>query len=62
MQTKQNNTIIYLPSGINASERWEAVEYALRQIGITDIRPAPMPAQTFQPKPAHPVLLSSVEI
>jgi hypothetical protein len=43
MQTKQNNTIIYLPTGPNASERWEIVAAALRMAGIRDIRPAPIP-------------------
>jgi hypothetical protein len=62
MQTKQNNTIIYLPSGPDASERWDMVAAALRAAGVRDIRPAPMLVQTFQPRHVRPVLLSSVEI
>jgi hypothetical protein len=62
MQTKQNNTIIYLPTGPNASERWEIVAAALRMAGIRDIRPAPIPCQQYTPRLARPVLLSSAEI
>ena len=62
MQTKQNNTIIYLPIGPDANERWEIVAAALRAAGIRDIRPAPMPSQQYTPRHARPVLLSSVEV
>jgi hypothetical protein len=62
MQTKQNNTIIYLPTGPDVNDRWEVVAAALRAAGIRDIRPAPMPCQQCTPRLARPVLLSSVEI
>lgn len=55
-------TVVYLPCGPDANERWEAVEDALRAAGITDIRPAPMPAQNFVPRQLRPALLSSAEI
>jgi hypothetical protein len=56
------NTVIYLPTGIDANERWEMVAASLRAAGITDLRPAPMPAQNYTPRHARPVLLSSVEV
>jgi hypothetical protein len=62
---KKQNTVIYLPHGIDANERWEAVEDALRAAGITDIRSAPMPCQQYAPRQmrsARPVLLCSVEV
>lgn len=43
MLNKQN-TVIYLPTGIDANTRWEIVAAALCSVGITDIRPAPMPS------------------
>ena len=62
MRTNKN-TVIYLPKGVDANERWETVEGALRAAGITDIRPAPMPAQTFVPRQLRAqVLLSSAEV
>jgi hypothetical protein len=62
MPVKQNTTI-YLPAGDDATmERWLVVAAALRAAGIRDIRPAPMPAQTYQPRHARPALISSVEI
>lgn len=61
----QKTTIVYIPRGIDCNERWEAVEDALRVAGISDIRPAPMPAQQFQPRHARqslPVMLCSAEV
>jgi|1185.fasta_scaffold2062181_2 hypothetical protein len=64
--SKQNNTIIYLPEGNDATiDRWQVVAAALRAAGITDLRPAPMPAQQFRPKhlrSASPSLICSAEI
>jgi hypothetical protein len=65
MQTKQNNTIIYLPTGPDVNDRWEVVAAALRAAGITDIRSAPMPCQQYAPRQmrsARPVLLCSAEV
>jgi hypothetical protein len=56
------DTVIYLPQDDDANERWRVVAASLRTAGITDIRPAPMPAQSFTSKYARPVLLSSAEI
>lgn len=61
MRTKQN-TIIYLPGGLDATDRWAVVAAALKAAGVHDIRPAPLPAQAFQPRHARPVLLSSREV
>lgn len=58
---KQNNTVIYVPV-IDGNERWAMVAAALRAAGISDLRPAPMPTQQFQPRHARPVLLSSAEV
>lgn len=59
---KKQNTVIYLPLDEDATDPWQMVAAALRAAGITDLRPAPMPAQQFKPKHARPVLLSSVEV
>jgi hypothetical protein len=56
------NTVIYLPTGPDASEHWNIVAAALRAVGVTDIRPAPMPAQSFQPRHARPQHITSAEI
>lgn len=61
MSAKQN-TVIYLPLDEDATDRWAMVAAALRAAGITDLRPAPMPAQRFQPRLARPVLLASAEV
>ena len=58
----KTNTTIYLPLDEDATDRWVMVAAALRAAGITDLRPAPMPAQRFQPHHARPVLLSSTEV
>lgn len=55
-------TVVYLPQHDDANDRWEMVAASLRAAGITDIRPAPMPAQNFQPRLARPLVLSSVEV
>jgi hypothetical protein len=60
MQAK--TTTIYLPLDEDASDRWAMVAAALRAAGITDLRPAPMSAQSYTPRHARPVLLSSVEV
>jgi hypothetical protein len=65
MQTKQNNTIIYLSSSPDTSERWDIVAAALRTAGIRDIRPAPMPSLAFTPRHARqslPLMLCSAEV
>lgn len=58
----QRTSVIYLPSGPDASERWEVVAAALRAAGISDIRPAPMPAQTYTPRMKRPTFISSMEV
>lgn len=58
----KTNTTIYLPLDEDANERWQVVAASLRAAGITDIRPAPMPAQQYQPRHARPILLASVEV
>lgn len=60
MLNKQN-TVIYLPTGIDANTRWEIVAAALRSVGITDIRPAPMPSRPARKMSASP-LLSTLEV
>ncbi|UEM08160.1 hypothetical protein JL101_036310 (plasmid) [Skermanella rosea] len=57
-----DTTIVYLPQDGGASDRWATVAAALRAAGISDIRPAPMLAQEFQPRAAHPALLRRVEV
>jgi hypothetical protein len=55
------NATIYIPSGPDASARWQAVESFLRAAGFSDIRPAPMPSQSFQAlqdRGALPILIS----
>jgi hypothetical protein len=59
----KNDTTIYLPLGFDASTRWAIVANALREAGISDIRPAPIPSRPSQPPvPTAPVIVSSVEI
>jgi hypothetical protein len=51
-----------MPIGPDASEHWQIVRGALEDAGITDIRPAPMPAQNFIPRQlrrSHPLLCSA---
>ncbi len=48
MQSK--NIPIYLPCGIDASERWAVVAASLRLAGFTDIRPAPIDSMTYRPR------------
>jgi hypothetical protein len=60
MQAK--TTVIYLPCGPDASERWEIVAASLKAAGITDIRPAPMPSLQFLPRHERPALISTREI
>lgn len=57
-----DTTIVYLPHDGSASDRWATVAAALRAAGICDIRPAPMPAQQFQPRASRPALLRRVEV
>jgi hypothetical protein len=65
VSTKQN-AIIYLPSSEDTSdERWDIVANALREAGISDIRPAPMPSMAYQPRQRRQrlsVLLCSAEV
>lgn len=58
----KKNTTIYLPLYDDATDRWAMVAAALRAAGISDLRPAPMPTQQFQPRHTRPVLLSSAEV
>jgi hypothetical protein len=55
---------VYVPQPDNAidAEKWDIVAAALRAAGVTDIRRPPPPAQSYQPRHARPVLLSSAEI
>jgi hypothetical protein len=62
MSDNMKNAVIYIPTGPDASERWDMVAAALRAAGVKDIRPAPMPTQQFQPKHARPAFISSAEI
>lgn len=50
----KNDTAIYIPTGPDASERWDIVAAALRAAGFHDLRPAPMPAQSYTPRHARP--------
>jgi hypothetical protein len=60
---KKQNTVIYLPTGDDASERWIIVREALEEAGISDIRPAPMPCQQYMPRQLRaPVIVRSVEV
>lgn len=60
MKTDMKNAVIYIPSGPNVSPSWEAVRGALEAAGVKDIRPAPMPVQSFAP--ALPVMFRSGEV
>ena len=62
MPKNLNATTVYMPLDDEANDRWAMVAASLRAAGITDIRPAPMPAQKFQPRLARPLILSSAEI
>ncbi|MGF7213039.1 hypothetical protein GGE65_007675 [Skermanella aerolata] len=55
-------TTVYIPSGPDASERWDIVAAALRANGITDLRPAPLPAQNYKPRLSRPDFISAQEI
>jgi hypothetical protein len=57
----KNDTVIYLPTGFDASTRWAIVANALREAGVTDIRPSPMPQRPVR-KIQAPVLLSTMEV
>jgi hypothetical protein len=59
MQSK--TTTIYLPLGLDANDRWEIVAAALRSVGITDLRPAPMPTSPVRKMPT-PALISTMEV
>jgi hypothetical protein len=65
MTNTLKTTIIYIPTVEDTSDdRWNIVAASLRAAGVKDIRPAPMPAQSYIPRHARPVqlLLSSVEV
>jgi hypothetical protein len=59
-----SQAVIYIPQPGDATqaERWDIVAASLRAAGVTDIRPAPMPAQTYVPRQLRSVMLSSAEI
>lgn len=63
----RHDTVIYVPvvEGIDADERWDIVSASLRSAGFTNIQPAPLPAQRFQPRHARqpmPILISRAEV
>jgi hypothetical protein len=62
MSANLKNAVIYLPSGPDVQDRWEIIAASLRAAGVTDVRPAPMPAQSFQPRHARPQYVTSAEI
>jgi hypothetical protein len=65
MTTKTNmqNATIYVPTAADTSDdRWDMVAAALRAAGVKDIRPAPMPAQSFKPRHARPAFIASQEV
>jgi hypothetical protein len=51
---------VYLPLHTDANEPWLIVRGALEDAGYRDLRPAPMPAQTYVPRQLRPVLTSNV--
>lgn len=63
----RHDTVIYIPKaeGIDADERWYIVAASLKAAGFTNVHPAPMPSQRFQPRHARtpmPILISCAEV
>jgi hypothetical protein len=46
----KSDTVVYIPSDDDASDRWLIVAAALRAAGYRNLRPAPMPSLAFQPR------------
>lgn len=63
----RHDTVIYVPcqEGIDADERWDIVAANLRAAGFTNVLPAPMPSQRFQPRHARqpmPIMICKAEV
>jgi hypothetical protein len=61
---RKQNTVIYLPGGLDATGRWSAVANALKAVAIDDIRPCPVPPLPLRKRPVEPMpfLISRTEV
>jgi energy-coupling factor transporter ATP-binding protein EcfA2 len=65
MRNTMKTTVIYVPRPENAidAEKWEAVEDALRAVGVTDIRRAPPQSLNYVPRQLRaPAVISTMEV